>query len=162
MKEILLFLLLFYSAQCFACTCKTPNKISESEIENAGEIFIGTIVSIENDETNFVLIATFEIKKYLKGQVSKSHLTVRTSSSGGSCGLNFEVGQKWYVFSEYSDEGLYASLCGRSVQLTKFNSKAKRLTIGRKNYRKMKRRVRQDKIAIRNYLEKTDPSTKQT
>ena len=151
MKPVLFLLLLFGASVSFACSCKEIGKITDGEIENVGEAFIGIVTEVIEDGVNFTITATFEVKHYLKGKLQSSELKVTTSKSGASCGLNFKKGEKWYVFSYYSDNTLHAGLCGRSAQLSYANSKVKRLVIGKKNYRKDKRRVRQDKKAIMNY-----------
>lgn len=151
MKTVLLFLLIFGASRSFACSCNEVEKITRNEIENVGEAFIGIVKEVTEDEQNFTITATFEVKEYLKGELHSSEIKVTTNNSGAACGLNFKKGQKWYVFSYYSDDTLHASLCGRSAQLSFVKSDVKRFIIGRKYYRIDKRRARQDKREILKY-----------
>jgi hypothetical protein len=160
MRILFLFFLLLSSIKSIACTCRTLDKITIDELENVGEAFVGTIKTIVENDSNHTVAATFEIIKYLKGKIHKSEITVITNSSGASCGLNFEKGQKWYVFAHYSNNQLYSDLCSRSAQLNKVSAKAKRLFIGRKNYRKDKLRYRQDKKSIKKYLNENATNSK--
>jgi hypothetical protein len=151
MRLIFSFIFLFYSSISCACTCGPLKKITQSEIENVGEVFVGTIQSISRSDTSFYITATFEVHHYLKGKKHTSEISVKTMSCGSVCGLDFEVGQKWYVFAHYNGDELYAGLCGRSLQLRKFSSNEKRITIDRKYYFNRKNIYRNDKKKIRKF-----------
>jgi hypothetical protein len=148
MRIILLSFFLISSIVSFSCTCRKLEEIAQDEIEKIGEAFIGKIKSVSKNDSNQTISATFEVTKYLKGKKFNTEITVTTSNSEATCGLIFKDGQKWYVYAVYNENELHASLCGRSVQLTKVSAKAKRIFIGRKNYRTDKRRFRTDKKAI--------------
>ncbi len=155
MRIVILSIFLIRSMSGFSCSCGTLEKITQNEIEKVGEAFIGRIKSISINDSSYTISATFEVINYLKGKSFKSEITIQTSKSGGSCGLNFNVGQKWYIFAHYSEGDLYAGLCGRSVQLTKVSVMTKWIIIGRRNYRKEKQRFRSDKRAILKFIKKS-------
>lgn len=151
MKLILHHLFLVVALDCHSCTCKSIDKITLDEILNAETVFIGTINSIVFDEANHKKIANFGVSKIIIGSQNQSEFSIETNIDGASCGLDFKVGQKWYIYAHNFEGKLHTGLCSRNVQLSKVNSKTKKYIIGRKNYRKSKMRVRQDISAFKKY-----------
>ncbi|MDG2331716.1 MAG: hypothetical protein P8M05_09000 [Flavobacteriales bacterium] len=153
MRLCLLLSFIIISSYSIACTCGEVDKITDSDIESAEAVFIGTIISVSTDKTSNKKTAIFEIKKVYKGELTTSNISIKTNLDAGSCGLRFETGQKWYVFARKSTSGtgLHAGLCGRSVQLSNYSKGVKKHIIGRKNLHKLKSRFKQDKRLIRKY-----------
>ena len=153
-RIIILFLLTIWTIETKACSCAGQDRITESEYNKAGEIFIGKVTSIEKDRENWEKTVTFEVIDQLKPTASKKEIVIRTPLDGAACGLSTEVGQKWYIFAYENDKGqLRAGLCGRSVHLNKkFRMRLddiKYFFLEKRIWKKEKRRFRQEKRFIK-------------
>ena len=121
MKRILLLLLCFnFSYIVFGCSC--INVDYENAYNMSDLIFVGEVVSVEKDygfninkpkqlKVKMILNETF------KGQ-GKLNMDFYTSDNSASCGYNFEVDEKYLVYSNIVDDKNYVSLCSRTQ---KFN-----------------------------------------
>lgn len=153
-RIIILFLLTTWTIETKACSCAGQDRISESDYNKAGEIFIGKVTSIEEDRDNWEKTVTFEVIDQLKPTTSKKEIVIRTALDEAACGLFTEVGQQWYIFAYENDKGkFHAGLCGRSVHLNKkFNIRLddlKQVFLQKRAWKKEKRRFRQEKRFIK-------------
>jgi hypothetical protein len=142
-----------------ACSCLTPQKIKADDLKSNPTVFTGRVIRLEKKEDSYEVIATFEVKEYLFGIQQLSTYQVTTSADGGMCGLDFAIGEEWYVFAMNIDGQLHAGLCSRSVQLTKrfypkFELDAKTKRQMRRSNQQQLRRVEDDKRFIRAYLKR--------
>ena len=158
MKKVLLIFILFttfYSTNGYACSCGELSKLDIEEYHNAGEVFIGRVLSVIENKENWEVEITFEVIEKLKLTETDKKITIRTAFSGAMCGISAQIGEKWYIFANHNDKGqLRAGLCGRSVNLDK-KFKIKELglqyaCLGKKYWRKNKRRYRKEKCFIKN------------
>lgn len=154
MKTILFSLLfIIWGVFVHACSCGPMPKLTKKGVNQSSEIFVGTIIDVTIDLTARSKTATFIVDKHLKSKSKSDTLKVITSSDGGMCGLYFQKGQRWYIFSSGDKENLYAGLCGRSLWLKKTPSKtkfwSKHWWSNTKYYRSKKKRYRRDKRVIR-------------
>lgn len=161
MKKHLLLCIIFVlrSISASACSCETPQKIKAEDLESNPTVFTGKVIRLEKKEDSYELIATFEVKEYLFGMQQLSTFQVATSADGGMCGLDFAIGEEWYVFATNFDGELHADLCSRSVQLTKriypkFELDVKTKRQMRRSIQRQLLRVEEDKRFIRAYVKR--------
>lgn len=159
MKVIILCISLFSALNILACTCGLVKKITNEEIKNVNEVFIGKVKSITIDTDKGILTAIFEVKEEIKGELHNSEIIINTINGSSACGLDFSVGQVWYIFAHKRDGVLHAGLCGRSVQLKKVKyylkgDPIKYFFLSLKYFHLEKKRVRDDKQMIRKYKRK--------
>lgn len=156
MKNLLIILtiIISWTTNIYACSCGELSKLSIEEYHNAGEVFVGRVISVIENKENWEVEITFEIIEQLKPTERKNKITIRTAFGGAMCGISAEIGEKWYVFANNNDKGqLRAGLCGRSVNLDK-KFKIKELGLqyaylGKKYWRKNKRRYKKEKRFIK-------------
>jgi len=153
-KFIILTILTLWTIDSFACSCGELEKISSDDYKKAGEIFIGKVIDVTENREQWEKTVTFEIIDQLKPTENKKQITILTALDGAACGLSTNVGDKWYIFSYYNDNGqLRAGLCGRSVHLDKkFKAKdygLKYAYLEKRAWKKKVKRYRQEKRFIR-------------
>jgi hypothetical protein len=114
MRNILTFIMLIWSVDSFACSCRESSL--EDHVKRAKHIFIARIYSVEDvkkvegakDDARGVR-AKFESYDTLKG--NPEALTYLYSGYGhGDCGLNFTVGDRYLFFTTNG----HVSYCGAS------------------------------------------------
>lgn len=156
LKQILIIciLLIFGATETFACGCNGLKKINSTDYNDAGEIFIGRVISVVENREKWEKEVTFEVIDKLKPTEEKKEITITTGFDVGSCGLSINEGDKWYVFASVSNKGLlYAGLCGRSLHLDKrFKIRdygIKYAFLEKRAWRKKHKRVRKEKQFIR-------------
>jgi hypothetical protein len=153
-KFIILTILTFWSFNNIACSCGELTKLNAEEYKKAGDIFIGKVLRVVENRDQWVKAVTFEIIDQLKSTQSKKEITIWTALDGAACGLSTIIGDRWYIFSYYNDNGqLRAGLCGRSVNLDKkFKVKyygLKYAYLEKKAWKKEIKRYKQEKRFIR-------------
>lgn len=89
---IALFFILFAAENARACKCAEPPTVEQSFEQSAG-VFYGTVEEVNNFGS--VVSAVFKVEKSWKG--AEFEETVVTTSAT-SCGINFQVGEKHYLF----------------------------------------------------------------
>jgi hypothetical protein len=118
MKPLLILLLIpFVTVSTLACSCIQLPKISNEEIKNAKNIFIGVVLKVEEVDNRSRKVTLQIIESFKTDSINQ--ITILTGIGGADCGLYFSVGQKWYVFAHNSGNEVWASLCGRSALLSK-------------------------------------------
>ena len=111
MKQILLTILILTSIQnSYACECGSNSL--RIEIENSSEIFQAKV--IESEKVNDGVIFQFEIQDFWKGR-KKNTKQIKTGFGGGDCGVNFEKGKPYIVYSN----GKETNRCRRNSETTK-------------------------------------------
>lgn len=151
---IIFIIIISSSTNIYACSCGELSKLDIEEYHNAGEVFVGRVLSVIENKENWEVEITFEVIEQLKPTETKKKITIRTAFGGTMCGISAEIGERWYVFANNNDKGqLRAGLCGRSVNLDK-KFKIKELGIqyaylGKKYWRKNKRRYKKEKRFIK-------------
>jgi len=96
---------------CCSCVDLTGRPVLEL-INSHEQIFEGIITKIDS-ENEFYLTAEFIIKRNIKGVKSLSKIKVRTLKSEAMCGIYFEKGQNWLIFSNSNQTGL----CDGNIKL---------------------------------------------
>ncbi|OSZ76898.1 hypothetical protein CAP36_10710 [Chitinophagaceae bacterium IBVUCB2] len=94
MKQTLLILLaITLTVTSYACRC---NSLTFSEeIVQADQIFVGTVLKKTAADKAYYL---FKVSKTFKGD-SDANLTIKTGFGGPDCGMVFEVGKTYLVYS---------------------------------------------------------------
>lgn len=120
LKSLFLILVIFIGYNSFSCTCVGPLKITKSDYNEAGAIFVGKATGVEifKEGLNSYKIITFEVLEHLKTDDTTKEIIIFTSILGAMCGLDVKVGEKWYIFAHFIDGKLYASLCDRNLNLS--------------------------------------------
>jgi hypothetical protein len=158
---LLVLLLLSFASFSFACSCSPKITITQSEIENVDVVFEGTIESVVIKESSYIKIATFKITKKVHGVEEMENIEISTSISSASCGLRFEVGQKWFIFSKGHSGRYSASICGRNVIMDKpktnfMQNGWKGYVFSRKYYKKAKKNIKADERAVKSFYKNED------
>ena len=156
-KIIIIITAIFFAKVAYPCSCIGLKKITEENYQNAGEIFIGEIIAIKELESTYEKLLTFKVKRSLKNDDITRTIVVKTALDAAACGLDAEIGFRYYVFAHYDDDGiLYAGLCGRSVHLNKKFDKRriffygiKHAILEKRSYKKNLKRFRSEKRFIR-------------
>lgn len=103
---ILIILAVIATAASYACECRNT-KLSE-EVEYADQIFIGKVLNKNIVGVNAYYL--FSISKILKGNKNYT-LSIRTGLGGPDCGMEFEVGKTYLVYSRNNQ----TTRCRRNV-----------------------------------------------
>lgn len=154
-KEVIILLVLIcWAVDLIACSCGELEKISSADYKKAGEIFVGRVIKVIENRDQWEKSVTFEIINQLKPTETKGEVTILTAMDESSCGLSTKIGDKWYIFSSYNDNGqLRAGLCGRSVNLDKkfklSNYGLKYAYLEKRAWKKKVKRYKQEKRFIR-------------
>ncbi|MBX2827516.1 MAG: hypothetical protein KTR22_05105 [Flavobacteriaceae bacterium] len=112
--EITLLALLFVSTLSYACTCAGLVEIPVLKRLNSTEkVFEGQVTEV-TEKNEFSLITTFQITRQIKGVRSMEYIQVESSNNGAMCGIRFDVGERWLVFSNSG----YTGLCSGNIRLT--------------------------------------------
>lgn len=117
MKQLLVIFLILTSIQnSYACDCALSSL--KTEIERSAEIFQGKVLKKEKVNHNYIY--QFEVKNVWKGttEVKKS---IKTGLGGGDCGVNFEVGKSYIVFSNNGK----TNRCKRTAEISETNDNLK-------------------------------------
>jgi len=110
-KTLLLTLifLLFSASDAYSCSC-LKSKIKEG-FKNSDLIFIGKVINEEwNTSTEKIantnkteeykrVTYTFLINEFIKGTESIREVEITTSGFEGDCGMSFEVGAEYLIYS---------------------------------------------------------------
>jgi hypothetical protein len=125
---ILLIGLFSYPQSVMACTCMYPGPPS-SEFAEADAVFIGQVTRIQDewnsatppssqiDLQHYGYRVYFAVISSWKG-VSTATVEVTTGYGGGDCGYSFSVGEKYVVYAYRKPNGLRASICSRTAELS--------------------------------------------
>jgi len=92
-----------------ACTCIGESKVKD-EIKNKDAVFVGTIAESEEIKIYDTLSPnktiyrvrmkyTMVVETIYKGRQFSDTAFIFTGSSGGDCGFNFQIGQKYIVYA---------------------------------------------------------------
>ncbi|MGI8884737.1 MAG: hypothetical protein ACR2IA_10900 [Pyrinomonadaceae bacterium] len=127
--------IVFSQLNIFACSCPTVSGL-EDEIKwkliQLQAIFSGEIVEINKIPHTRDISIKVKVEKIWKG-VLFEELNVTTPESPGSCGVTFEIGKSYLIFSSLSDEGnLTTGLCLKNKELEKAENELKILGEGKK------------------------------
>lgn len=127
MKSYTLNALIFALCIYYVLNCKClPPKSPIEQVENYTDVFTGKIINLETggDAPDGIgtnqLIATFEVFTIYKGK-QEANKIVYTNNSSAACGLQFEVGQEWFIYANGGNKlipKLSANSCSRSKYLT--------------------------------------------
>ena len=118
--SIISIFLLALTTNLIACDCKGLSIITKEDYDQAGEIFIGRVIKIEEYKDEWKKAVTFEVIEPLKPLEEIKQITVWTAFDAAACGLSVHEGEKWYIFADKNNKNeLSADLCGRSVHLNK-------------------------------------------
>lgn len=92
----------------FACSCSSPS--IEQKFEEASVIFTGTLVSKDKEGGN-----VFSVDKAWKGTLADGYVY---SGFNGMCGIEFEVGNKYLIYTFNFKGKETTSLCSGNKLIT--------------------------------------------
>lgn len=98
-----------------ACSCAMPPPPCQAFWQTE-TIFTGEVTELKS-ALGHSTVATFAVKKQLRGTLGTGVKTV-TVSSGGMCGALFTQGQSYVVYADGKPGSLSASLCSRTRPLS--------------------------------------------
>lgn len=123
MKKIVILILAMvglFTNEIYACTCVEINESIGKKIEKAflksDLIFVGKVIDQQFKETEIYVpeinakqkysraVYTFELINLFRGQLYKEEIEIVTTSSGGLCGFEFQVGEVYLVYSNQYDQ----------------------------------------------------------
>lgn len=103
--------------QALACSCRPPAPITQEEFFEADMVFVGKIISMEEDAASSRKTATFKIINHIKVPGGIDEITIVTPYSSASCGLTFEEGATWYIWGTNEGDYYSSNICTRSIRL---------------------------------------------
>jgi hypothetical protein len=108
MKTLFLYLIVFFQTlSAYSCKCRA---VSFTEEYNwSDEVFIGTVINKYSSEQVYGISYTFTVSEIFKGQKIQT-ITVATGFGGPDCGMEFEIGKTYLVYSKNKATGR----CGRN------------------------------------------------
>ena len=90
-----------------ACTCDRGS--TGKLFRHCEAVFIGEVVSIEYDSTTGTLevpsVATLRVSESFKGTAAGDTVRVKTSGTGGMCGVDFSRAPRYLVFADSAYDG---------------------------------------------------------
>ncbi len=102
----------------YACSCAQPPEPRDA-LEQATSVFSGLVVDITTEDTSdgFTRRAvTFDIISSWKG-TDQARTVVRTGMDSADCGFNFEVGQRYLVYTSGDTANPNTGICDRTKLL---------------------------------------------
>ncbi|MET0945161.1 MAG: hypothetical protein ABWY22_07120 [Flavobacterium sp.] len=153
MKKLLVIVFFIFSTNfSFACSCIGKSKMKK-EIENTNVVFTGKIVSRKvyeekneyNENLNFAKVEyKVLIIERLKGEIKTDTLTIFTGLGNGDCGIKFQIGKSYIIYSNYEDEHfnngkkvqkyLSTNICTRTIEFENTEYKKIKKYARRKGY----------------------------
>ena len=115
---LLFFYLTVSSSSTSACTCGRSAPAPCSSLKDAGAIFVGTVVDIENppsenprDDSSGVSRYRFRVDESIAG-LKERELDVFSGRGGADCSYHFQRGEQYVVFPYQDDAGkLHVTVC---------------------------------------------------
>lgn len=100
----------------YACSCMQPPSPLESR-DQAAAVFAGTVNAVAPAGPGAEgLLVTFDLQQSWKGPAGQQ-VTITTSGSSASCGIEFAPGEQYLVYGSAQDGRINASLCSRTARL---------------------------------------------
>ncbi|MFK7807867.1 MAG: hypothetical protein AB8F74_08735 [Saprospiraceae bacterium] len=127
---LLLVFLVFFSSIGWSCSCvSTP--MNAAHIASASLVFKGKILKKEAIPQRSRAEAdpsippppfrqvkyTIEVKEIIRGKYEKRQVEITTNSDGASCGMNFSIGDNYYVLAYLGEEGYRTDLCAQNKRI---------------------------------------------
>ena len=125
----------------------------KKEIEKTDVVFTGKIISRKiyeekneyNENLNFTQVEyQVLIIERLKGEIVTDTLTIYTGLGNGDCGIKFQIGKSYIIYSNYEDEHfnngkkvqkyLSTNICTRTIEYESKEYKKIRKYAKRKGY----------------------------
>ena len=103
----------------YACSCAEPPEPRDA-LERSSTVFSGMVVDVstEGAEGSAMRRAVkFDVISAWKG-VDKAQMTVYTAMDSAACGIDFEVGKRYLVYTYDSEGNPNTGLCDRTKLLT--------------------------------------------
>lgn len=113
------FIVLIGTAQnSFACSCAISDKPLKTQVKdayaNSTAIFSGEVTDITAKD-EWTVIVKIKVAKSWKGKVAKN-ITISTSKESSLCGYSFEVGKKYLVYANGTNQALSTTNCSRTTE----------------------------------------------
>ncbi|MGM0836232.1 MAG: hypothetical protein ACQEV7_08750 [Bacillota bacterium] len=102
-----------FSSSSYACSCFPPGT-PFAELEKSDAVFSGKVINVKTDDST--LKAKISVKESWKGMDSKE-VTVHTAIDSAGCGVNFETGKEYIIYSSLEDGKYITYLCSRTAEL---------------------------------------------
>ncbi|HET8586793.1 MAG TPA: hypothetical protein VFM74_02865 [Candidatus Limnocylindria bacterium] len=107
-----------------ACSCATL--AGDDQLSNADLAFVGVVTGVQTSARpavdGFSLVGfRFNIETVQKGSVSDRAVTIQSPTDSASCGVEFQVGERWQVFADANPAAgaLVTGLCSGNQLLDK-------------------------------------------
>lgn len=94
------------SGEALACKCKTGRTLAD-RTRDADLVFEGLVLGRQTDQN--VSVSEFEVLRTFKGGAT-ARTRIYSSASSASCGVAFQVAQRYLVFARKSDPAVHAFL----------------------------------------------------
>ncbi len=108
---------LFIPNTALACSCVTPGTPVE-EMKKREVVFAGEVKRISKAE-DWQYVTTFEITKAFKGVANGvTSIKIYADPAGPSCGIEFDVGEKYIVYASTYEGKLQTNRCTRTRKLS--------------------------------------------
>ncbi len=109
----------------YACTCINLGKIDQEQFNEYDLIATGKILAVDfGEHTQKIEVGIHEV---FKGKISKMTIVLSSSSQSGMCGIFPKVGEKWLLYANGSHAKFSTSLCTRTKNMTRANSREKKI-----------------------------------
>jgi hypothetical protein len=107
-------LMLLGTGPAFACSCVVAT--TAQHIEQADLVFTGEVVAVSRDRQT----ATYAVRanRVFKGELLEQDVTIESSSSGSSCGIDLPESEPAVFFVNTAADSLQANACGGTTLST--------------------------------------------
>ena len=111
-----LFTLLSFNAS--ACRCAEKDSLTAERVQEAGAIFAGEVIRVDQDKDTYTETIHIKITKAIKNVKKGDVIQVKTSMSSASCGVQTSVGQVWYMHVQGGTDTYRVNMCNRKIMLS--------------------------------------------
>ena len=84
------------SGTSYACTC-APNETPQKALSESTAVFSGRVIELYYIDQHYYQVL-FDVQESWKG-IDEEPLTINTSTSGNTCGYDFELGNDYLVYA---------------------------------------------------------------
>lgn len=112
----------FSAREIFACSCvlneAPPAEQVKKAYKEATAVFSGKVVEVVRDPDVFFVKVKLRVEKSWKNKFT-DEVTITTASNSAACGFNFEVGEKYLLYTRGERDNLQTDICQRTSLLSK-------------------------------------------
>ncbi len=153
MKKHMLLMVSFLILSYFASGCSCAyQKVDVQKIMQHDLVFEGKIIEKEevsntagkNETPSGPLRSmgyfkyTFAVKKLINGDQNQKQIIVYSASTGAACGVNYKLGDEYYLFAYKYQGAFHTGLCSQNVKKDKATKPLKKLMCSYRKSKKLK------------------------